>query len=44
VETRQEAELLQAVGFKQFQGFLWARPLPAADVLSTALAIQPNVA
>ncbi|MFC1456563.1 putative bifunctional diguanylate cyclase/phosphodiesterase [Microvirga arabica] len=44
VETRQEAELLQAVGFKQFQGFLWARPLPAADVLSTALAIQPKVA
>ena len=44
VETRQEAEILQAVGFKQFQGFLWARPLPAADVLSTALAIQPKVA
>jgi diguanylate cyclase (GGDEF)-like protein len=44
VESKHEAELLQAIGFDQFQGFFWARPLPAGDLVGTAQAIQPKVA
>jgi EAL domain-containing protein (putative c-di-GMP-specific phosphodiesterase class I) len=44
VETPGQRDILQAFGCDELQGFLFARPMPAADLLQWAIGHAPDVA
>lgn len=42
VETTRQAKILQAMGCNQLQGYLFGKPMPAAELLSWALNEKPD--